>query len=63
MGGERAVTWQFAAEVAVNLVQQTLLVGFLYLYFDKPAGRAKRAVPFAVTTLLLSAASTFFSVY
>ena len=34
MGGERAVTWEFAAEVAVNLVQQTLLVGFLYLYFD-----------------------------
>ena len=63
MGGERAVTWEFAAEVAVNLVQQTLLVGFLYLYFDKPAGRAKRAVPFAVTTLLLSAAATFFSVY
>lgn len=57
------MTWEFAAEVAVNLVQQTLLVGFLYLYFDKPAGRAKRAVPFAVTTLLLSAAATFFSVY
>ncbi len=63
MGGERAVTWEFAAEVAVNLVQQTLLVGFLYLYFDTPAGRAKRAVPFALTTLLLSAAATFFSVY
>lgn len=50
-----------AVEIAEIFIQQVILIGFLYLFFDKPEGKIKRIVPLCAAVLLLTAASACFT--
>ena len=50
---------ELAIELFTNLFQAVMFVGFLYLFFDKPEGKLKRLIPFAVAVLLIFADSTY----
>lgn len=57
------MTVGLAIEIAVNLVQQFLFIGFLYLFFDKPESKIKRVLPLCLTTILLFVLSTVFTTF
>ena len=48
-------------EIAVNLVQQLLFIGFLYLFFDKSENRVKNITSFLVAVLILFAMANYFT--
>ena len=50
-----------AVEIASNFIQLFMLIGFLYLFFDKPEGTAMKVVPFAVTSAIMLAVATIFT--
>lgn len=51
-----------ALEVAANYIQQAMSIVFLYLFFDKPNGRAKRLIPLLSAETLLLAITTYVTV-
>ena len=51
-----------AVEIASNFIQLFMFIGFLYLFFDKPEGKALRIVPFAVTSAIMLAVAAVFTV-
>lgn len=55
------MTIGLALEIASNLMQQVIVIGFLYMFFDKPEGRVRRVVPFCAAVLLLTATATYFT--
>ena len=57
------MTVGIVVEIAVNLVQQLLFIGFLYLFFDKPESKIKRVLPLCLTTILLFVLSTVFTTF
>ena len=61
MDGEQKMTVGLAVEIAVNLVQQLLFIGFLYLFFDKGENKVKNIVAFAITVLILFAMANYFT--
>lgn len=48
-----------ALEVAANYIQQAMSIVFLYLFFDKPNGKAKRFIPLLSAALLLLAVTIY----
>lgn len=48
-------------EIAVNLVQQLLFIGFLYLFFDKFDNRGKNIAAFTVSVLFLFFMENYFT--
>lgn len=50
-----------AVEIASNFIQLFMFIGFLYLFFDKPEGTAMKVVPFAVTSAIMLAVATIFT--
>ena len=48
-----------AFEVSANFIQQAMSIVFLYLFFDKPNGKAKRVVPLLSAALILLAVTIY----
>lgn len=48
-------------EIAVNLIQQIMLFGFLYLFFDKPNNKVKNVVAFSIAVLAIFSMENYFS--
>ena len=61
MDGEQEMTVGLAVEIAVNLVQQLLFIGFLYLFFDKGENKAKNIAAFVITVLILFTMANYFT--
>ena len=55
------MTVGLAVEIAVNLVQQLLFIGFLYLFFDKGENKAKNIAAFVITVLILFTMANYFT--
>lgn len=55
------MTVGLVVEIAVNLVQQLLFIGFLYLFFDKSENRVKNITSFLVAVLILFAMANYFT--
>lgn len=47
------ITVGLIVEIAVNLIQQLLFIGFLYLFFDKGENKIKNILAFSITVFLL----------
>lgn len=50
-------------DVAINLVQQLLFVGFLNLFFERSKSKFKSVMSFVVTVILLFSVNTLFELY
>ena len=61
MDGEQEMTVGLAVDIAVNLVQQLLFIGFLYLFFDKGENKAKNIAAFVITVLILFTMANYFT--
>ena len=48
-------------EMVVNFIQQILLFGFLYLFFDKPVHKIKNIVVFSVAVLIMNVVENYFT--
>ncbi|MBQ7966043.1 MAG: hypothetical protein IJ331_08180, partial [Ruminococcus sp.] len=48
-------------EVVINLVQQLLIIGFLYLFFEKDENRMKNALAFSVVVFTLFTMANYFT--
>lgn len=48
-------------EIAVNLVQQLLFIGFLYLFFDNSENKVKNIAAFTVAVLILFTMENYFT--
>ena len=48
-----------AFEVSANFIQQAMSIVFLYLFFDKPNGKAKRVIPLLSAALILLAITIY----
>ena len=59
MDGERNMNVGLAFEVSANFIQQAMSIVFLYLFFDKPNGKAKRVVPLLSAALILLAVTIY----
>lgn len=55
------MTVGLVVEIAVNLVQQLLFIGFLYLFFDKGDNRVKNIAAFTATVLILFTMENYFT--
>lgn len=55
------MTVGLVVEIAVNLVQQLLFIGFLYLFFDKCDNRVKNIAAFTVSVLFLFFMENYFT--
>ena len=55
------MTVGLAVEIAVNLVQQLLFIGFLYLFFDKSENKVKNIVAFTAAVLILFTMANYFT--
>ena len=55
------MTLGLVVEIAVNLVQQLLFIGFLYLFFDKSENRVKNISAFFVAVLILFTMANYFT--
>lgn len=53
------MTVGLALEVAANYIQQAISIVFLYLFFDKPNGKAKRLIPLLSAAILLLVVTTY----
>ena len=61
MDGEQKMTVGLVVEIAVNLVQQLLFIGFLYLFFDKSENKVKNIAAFTVAVLILFTMANYFT--
>ena len=61
MDGEQKMTVGVVVEIAVNLVQQLLFIGFLYLFFDKSENKVKNFVAFTAAVLILFTMANYFT--
>lgn len=55
-----------AIELFTNLYQAIMVIGFLYLFFDKPKSKLKRIIPFVISVFIFFITAnyfTFFGVY
>ena len=59
MDGERNMNVGLAFEVSANFIQQAMSIVFLYLFFDKPNGKAKRVIPLLSAALILLAVTIY----
>lgn len=50
-----------AIELFTNLFQSTMLVGFLYFFFEKPQNKLKQLIPFITAIILIFTDSTYFT--
>jgi len=48
-------------EIAVNLIQQLMFIGFLFLFFDKGDNKVKNILAFSISTLLLFTMANYFT--
>ena len=48
-------------EVAVNLIQQIIFIGFLYLFFEKPQSKIKNIISFSVAVLIIFTVANYFT--
>ena len=55
------MTVGLAVEIAVNLVQQLLFIGFLYLFFEKSENKVKNIAAFTVAVLILFMMANYFT--
>lgn len=55
------MTLGLAVELLANLVQQVLMFGFLFLFFDKPFGKLKNLLFFSLFVLGMTAMEIYFS--
>ena len=55
------ITVGLAVEIAVNLLQQLLLIGFLYLFFDKGRNKVVNILAFSITVLLLFTMENYYT--
>ena len=55
------MTVGLVVEIAVNLVQQLLFIGFLYLFFDKSENKVKNISAFTVAVLILFSMANYFT--
>ena len=53
------MSFGFYADIAINLVQQLMFVGFLNLFFDKGENKLKNIVSFVVTVIVLFSVSNY----
>lgn len=61
MDGEQKMTVGLVVEIAVNLVQQLLFIGFLYLFFDKSENKVKNFAAFTAAVLILFSMENYFT--
>lgn len=61
MDGENKMTVGLAIELTVNLIQQILFFGFLYLFFEKPSGKVKNIIIFSLAVLSMFIIENYFS--
>ena len=55
------MTVGIVVEIAVNLVQQLLFIGFLYLFFDKSGNKVKNIASFTSAVLILFMMENYFT--
>ena len=55
------MTVGIVVEIAVNLVQQFLFIGFLYLFFDKSGNKVKNIAAFTSAVLILFMMENYFT--
>lgn len=56
-----SITFGIAVEIALNLIQQLMFIGFLYLFFDKGENRVKNILAFSISVLLLFTMANYFT--
>lgn len=61
MDGEQKMTVGLVVEIAVNLLQQLLFIGFLYLFFDKSENKVKNIAAFTAAVLILFTMANYFT--
>lgn len=55
------MTVGLVVEIAVNLLQQLLFIGFLYLFFDKSENKVKNIAAFTAAVLILFSMENYFT--
>ena len=55
------MTVGLVVEIAVNLLQQLLFIGFLYLFFDKSENKVKNIAAFTAAVLILFTMANYFT--
>ena len=55
------MTVGIVVEIAVNLVQQLLFIGFLYFFFDKSENKVKNIAAFTAAVLILFTMANYFT--
>ena len=55
------ITAGIVVEIAFNLIQQLMFIGFLYLFFDKDVNKVKNILAFWISVLLLFTMANFFT--
>ena len=55
------MTVGLVVEIAVNLVQQLLFIGFLYFFFDKSENKVKNTAAFTAAVLILFTMANYFT--
>ena len=55
------ITTGIVVEIAFNLIQQLMFIGFLYLYFDKGENKVKNILAFSISVLLLFTMANYFT--
>jgi hypothetical protein len=61
LDGEQKMTVGLVVEIAVNLLQQLLFIGFLYLFFDKSENKVKNIAAFTAAVLILFTMANYFT--
>ncbi len=55
------ITVGLIVEIAFNLIQQLMFIGFLYLFFDKGESKVKNILAFSISVLLLFTMANYFT--
>ena len=55
------ITAGIVVEIAFNLIQQLMFIGFLYLFFDKDENKVKNILAFWISVLLLFTMANYFT--
>lgn len=55
------ITAGLVVEIAFNLIQQLMFIGFLYLFFDKGENKVKNILAFWISVLLLFTMANYFT--
>ena len=56
-----SITFGIVVEIAFNLIQQLMFIGFLYLFFDKGENKVKNTLAFWISVLLLFTMANYFT--